>query len=178
MRPYLELNQKLAYASEKELDWLVACVAERPDAVVVMIGAGPGVMALALLDEHKPITLHVIDNALSHTFKIHLEQANMDLSRVHIHQDDSHAIGSAWTEQDIDLLIVDGDHSYEGVMRDLRVWWPHVKLDGIVFLHDYYRKGAEWDGIMVAAKEFLEEHKYAYKNVKSLDSTRIVKRLR
>jgi hypothetical protein len=38
----------------------------------------------------------------------------------------------------IDLLFVDGDHSYEGCLRDLENWWPHVVPNGHVVLHDCY----------------------------------------
>jgi len=50
---------------------------------------------------------------------------------------DSGKIGESWDkEKEIDLLFVDGDHSYEGVYRDLRIWVPYVKKFGIVMMHD------------------------------------------
>lgn len=175
MRHDLVLNTKLQYASERELDWLAEYGRTHPDATVVLIGAGPGVMALALLNAHTSIALHVIDNALSHTFKVHLEQAGCDMSRVRIYERDSGETGNAWDSQNVDLLIVDGDHSYNGVRRDLIAWWVHVKVDGLVFFHDYYRVGSEWEGIPLAVKEWLSERLYA--RVKSFDSTRIVQRI-
>lgn len=36
----------------------------------------------------------------------------------------------------IDLLFVDGDHSYAGVMRDIQVWTPKIKPGGVVLFHD------------------------------------------
>lgn len=38
---------------------------------------------------------------------------------------------------EIDLLFVDGDHSYEAVCADLEAWIPKVKEGGIVVFHDY-----------------------------------------
>lgn len=38
----------------------------------------------------------------------------------------------------IALLFIDGDHSYEAVAADLRLWTPHVAVGGIVALHDMY----------------------------------------
>ena len=36
----------------------------------------------------------------------------------------------------IDLLFIDGDHSYEGVKRDWELFIPHVKPFGVVVFHD------------------------------------------
>jgi len=38
--------------------------------------------------------------------------------------------------QPVDFLFVDADHSYEGVKRDWSVWFPKVKVNGIIALHD------------------------------------------
>lgn len=176
MKPYLDLNSRLAYASEKELEWLAAYPLKHKEANIVVIGAGPGIMSLALLDSRTPIALTVVEKSLSDTFEKHLAWAQLPMPRVI--QSDSSAAGVAWPEQNIDLLIVDGDHSYEGVKRDLEAWWEHVNLKGLVFFHDYYREGAEWEGVAIAAKEWLASRKGAYKNVLTLDSTRIVQRLK
>lgn len=36
----------------------------------------------------------------------------------------------------IDVLFIDGDHTYEGVKKDWEAWSPFVKKGGIVFFHD------------------------------------------
>lgn len=36
----------------------------------------------------------------------------------------------------IDMLFIDGDHSYEGVRADVEMYVPLVRLGGIVALHD------------------------------------------
>lgn len=40
-----------------------------------------------------------------------------------------------WKDK-IDVLFIDGDHSYEGVKKDWEKWSPFVKKGGIVFFHD------------------------------------------
>lgn len=40
-------------------------------------------------------------------------------------------------DKGIDLLFVDGDHSYDGARADLEAWLPKVKDGGIVAFHDY-----------------------------------------
>lgn len=38
----------------------------------------------------------------------------------------------------IDLLFIDGDHSYEGCTADLENWYPNLVVGGHIVLHDCY----------------------------------------
>lgn len=52
----------------------------------------------------------------------------------------------------IDLLFIDADHSYEGVMADLQNWYPKLKAGGWLFCDDY---GVEnFPGVARAIKSF------------------------
>ena len=37
----------------------------------------------------------------------------------------------------IDLIHIDGDHSYEGCKRDISNWSKHIRQGGIIAFHDY-----------------------------------------
>ena len=39
----------------------------------------------------------------------------------------------------VDLLFIDGDHSYEGASRDVSHWLPSLRPGGILVLHDATR---------------------------------------
>ena len=39
-------------------------------------------------------------------------------------------------DESIDLAFIDGDHSYEGCLADLKAVWPKVKKGGVVLIHD------------------------------------------
>lgn len=55
---------------------------------------------------------------------------------------DSHSFSSSqWLDRrldgrKIDVLIIDGDHSYKGVWMDLAMYGPLVRRGGIVLMHD------------------------------------------
>ena len=51
----------------------------------------------------------------------------------------------------IDLLFIDGDHSYDGCRIDVENWLPHLKPGGLVIMHDY-----EWAlGVQKVVHEFI-----------------------
>ena len=55
----------------------------------------------------------------------------------------------------VDLLFVDGDHSYEGVTRDWELWLPLVRPGGLVAFHDV-QPGAYSGGVPRFWAELLE----------------------
>ncbi|MGB7159127.1 MAG: class I SAM-dependent methyltransferase [Tepidisphaeraceae bacterium] len=48
-------------------------------------------------------------------------------------QDSAAAFG-----HELDLLFIDGDHSYQSVLRDYQAWSPKLKPGGILCFHDYH----------------------------------------
>ena len=39
-------------------------------------------------------------------------------------------------DKEIDVLLIDGDHSYSGVKADYEKWMPFVKEGGMILMHD------------------------------------------
>jgi predicted O-methyltransferase YrrM len=58
-------------------------------------------------------------------------------------------VAKGWSQK-IDLLFIDGDHSYEGVKLDYENWYPFVKNGGVIAFHDYSNR---WEGV----QKFIEE---------------------
>ncbi len=44
--------------------------------------------------------------------------------------------GREWNRGEIDVIFIDGDHSFEGVTADIRAWVPKVKPGGLILFHD------------------------------------------
>lgn len=51
---------------------------------------------------------------------------------------------------DVDMVFIDGDHSYESVRADIRAWRPRVRAGGILAGHDYM---ANHPGVVQAVDE-------------------------
>ncbi len=70
---------------------------------------------------------------------------------VRIIREDSADAARHFADASIDLLFLDGDHSHEGVKRDLLAWIPKMKPDGVLFGHDY----TWFEGVRTAVAEVL-----------------------
>jgi hypothetical protein len=56
----------------------------------------------------------------------------------------------------VDWVYIDGNHTYEFVLEDLRSWYPKVRPGGLVVGDDYDRPDAWWDdGVTKAVTEFV-----------------------
>lgn len=65
---------------------------------------------------------------------------------------DSRRIGKTWKDA-IDLLWIDGGHSYEFVKSDLDKFGKHA---GVIALHDY--DNPFWESIRRAVEDYLKDH--------------------
>jgi len=71
----------------------------------------------------------------------------------------SHEVSGSWSRP-IDLLFIDGDHSYEGVKRDWDLFVPHVQPFGVVIFHDTIwdlKPDPEWSRDDMGVPRFVEE---------------------
>jgi predicted O-methyltransferase YrrM len=55
----------------------------------------------------------------------------------------------------ISLAFVDGDHSYDGCIADLRALWPRMRSGGLVYIHDVLSKAD--DDVTLCLQAFTNE---------------------
>lgn len=55
---------------------------------------------------------------------------------IDLRKKDFHEAATEWDQGPIDILFIDGRHGYEDVKSDFTDWVQHVRIGGIVMLHD------------------------------------------
>lgn len=110
-------------------------------AIVAEVGTQYGEFAERIVSVTQPQKLHIIDIDLS------LLEANLqhreNLSRglengsVVLHKGDSSTTIDTFPDSYFDWIYIDGDHSYEGVRKDIEKAYPKVKSDGLLIFNDY-----------------------------------------
>lgn len=108
--------------------------------LIVEIGAEYGMSAsLFCKGAHESVDIWSIDLFPGDLFDKHrsnLREAGFG-DRSQQFKGDSVQVEKNWGgHRTIDLLFIDGDHSYNGCKRDIDAWVKHVAVDGVVAFHD------------------------------------------
>lgn len=123
------------------------------DPVAINIGAGAGTSALALLLGHPRLLVVSVDISMK---QLDSERRNLewmalsDERHEQIHGD-SAEVGRDWARGLVDLVFIDGDHTYQQVREDIWMWLPHIVEGGILCGHDYGWE--KWPGVKQAFDE-------------------------
>jgi hypothetical protein len=75
--------------------------------------------------------------------------------RIEIVRDQSVPALAGFDDEYISFAYINGDHSFEGVKKDLEAIIPKIKPGGIVAFNNYHRRGWWGDGVIRAINEFL-----------------------
>ena len=68
----------------------------------------------------------------------------------------------AFEDQSLDLVMIDGDHTYDGCRNDILAYLPKVKPGGLLCGHDY---GEQYPGVRKAVDEVLGRRAHQYARV-------------
>jgi hypothetical protein len=93
-------------------------------------------------------------------------QGMLDLERhnpaVKVYRCSSVEGANLFPDECFDCVYIDANHSYEGCSEDIKVWWPKVRMGGIMGGHDYgnwkIKHGADKGkrfGVQQAVDEFV-----------------------
>jgi hypothetical protein len=72
-------------------------------------------------------------------------------------------------DNSLDLIYIDGDHSFEGCYEDLKNWYPKLKVGGFILNDDY-----NWESVKKAVSKFCSE--YNILSFKEVGSQSIIKK--
>lgn len=112
---------------------------------VVMTGSGLGVLS-AVVMEYSKAQLLSIDIDPDNKERENLEAVGLwDDLRIEQHVSDTFCYGQylgIHTDEQFDVIVLDGGHEYKQVRSDLSVWPDLLSPGGILFVHDYDAKDA------------------------------------
>lgn len=132
--------------------------------VCAEIGILKGDYSRYILDTVKPLNLHLVDiNPKS--IKVAKKRFEDEIAQnlVEVHKEDSSTYLESVPDETFDWIYIDGDHSYEGVKKDLEAAHSKIKPDGLISLNDYIFFGSSdltKYGIIEATNEFCVEYDY------------------
>lgn len=147
---------------KQELAWLLGKVADVDPKVVVEIGVHDGHLLKLWQDAFMPEILIGIDNSSTPTLE---EYLNTGVVQASLARFDSHDPGCVKMIEfllggrKIDVLFIDGDHSYNGVEQDFNMYKHLVKKGGIIAFNrvatriDEYQVDAFWQSIKKKSSE-------------------------
>jgi predicted O-methyltransferase YrrM len=151
----------------------------RPTAICE-IGAAGGGTTFLLAHAAAPDALIVsLDLAFTESRKAALKQFALPGQKLVCLQKNSHeletvsAIESCLTGRRLDVLYLDGDHSYEGIKADFELFSPLVKPGGVIVFHDIVpdyktRYGIETTSYVGGVPQFWTEIKSTYRTVEEV----------
>lgn len=131
------------YAMPIELDWV------RNHAYLfdnmIMLGAGPGVLAIAFAEGNDEAPIAIVDIVTTHWASTHLRAAGVN-NKLSFVISDSAEWANSMPGEIVDFLIVDAAHDQASVERDIDAWFPHMKPGGFIFFHDYLERENGFSG--------------------------------
>jgi predicted O-methyltransferase YrrM len=134
-----------------EMEYLFT-VARRAKLGIVETGRFNGGSAFVMACAAPHVPIYSIDNAPQDDEQLRALFAQHGVGNVHLIVGDSHGkyaqIGS------VDVLFIDGDHSYRGCLGDIANWYGHLAPHGHLLLHDAYC--GPW-GVQDAIADFMDE---------------------
>ena len=180
LRPYMN-------PEEYPVFWTVAQLVQGP---ILEVGTGNGFSALVFLTatdkrhggaDNRVYTVDHYQGDTHSDFKPTIEATEQAIekgilrlglnmtaipTRFGLYAGESATVAQQWKRK-VDVLYIDGDHTYEGCKLDVMAWLPHLKVGGYLLLHDSRRNpdapdpdrfDRGWQGPTQVAQELRRAH--------------------
>jgi predicted O-methyltransferase YrrM len=156
--------------------------------VIVELGVFEGVSSLVLRDAmDRDAELYCVDpfpvGALGFSVQMAISKKQINRSRngrAHMVRMQSNEAVGGWTLP-IDLLFMDGDHSFEGACRDFRDWGCFVRTGGLILVHTSHSSDVKSVPDNCGPKRLVEEvvaFDKSFRVDRYVDSITVVEKLR
>jgi hypothetical protein len=147
------------------------------DSVWVEIGSWQGQsIAYAVVEamrQNKNIKFHVVDKWLLHPkhfemtglrndaelYKRFIKNMQPIIDKLTIYKQDSALAARNFEDNSIDVCMIDANHDYDYVLRDIIAWYPKMKKGGILLGDDCNKT---FPGVEKAIKEFTQAKNLNY----------------
>ena len=155
------------------------------------VGVAGGKNAKWLWDYTEPTQLYLIDhwdepkngNYYFGTKENTLQEYNKILEwskdkNIELIKNDTIKAANLFDDNSLDWIYLDANHSYDGVLGDLKAWWPKIKNGGFLFGDDYSiydLKSDETFGVERALNDFFSEDTSIYLESQGVDNSRVDK---
>jgi hypothetical protein len=104
--------------------------------VVAEVGTDYGDFAKKIVEESRPRHLHIFDLSFRRFDRGYFSQL-IESNVVILHEGDSSTKLAEFPDLMFDWIYIDGDHSFEGVKKDIDQAITKIKQDGFVVFNDY-----------------------------------------
>lgn len=136
------------------------------DIVMLEVGVYRGESTSIFLSSGKIKTIHCVDPwqngydvndiASYHTDMSIIEnefrQRAMHDGRIVIHKNYSTTVANLMKNEELDFVYIDGAHTYDRVIDDIRAFLPKIKKNGLIGGHDY---DPGWPGVVRAVNQIF-----------------------
>ncbi len=151
----------------------------RPSSVCEIGAAGCGTTFLLAQAAECDAIIIALDLAFTASRQSALESFALPRQKLFCLREDSHRLETALSVKDLladrslDVLYLDGDHSYEGIKADFELYSPLVGPGGVIVFHDIVsdfktRYGIETSSDVGAVPQFWQEIKASYTDIEEI----------
>ncbi len=168
---YLDVSSRL---TKSERQWLLGlavqvCSEVERKPVFVNIGVSQGCSMHCLragCESARLVGIDVRDQKVVGSELLNAELVIADSHEWHVH-----------FQSPVDLLFVDGNHSFDGVTADLNGWMPKVPIGGIATFHDYGGSQPAYCRVREALDAWLGHNGSCWSEVPAVDTIRALRRV-